>query len=343
MHLHIAGAVAAASTIIKVNASPGLVLAACLFLVAQTLIWFSSNAARTIVGFLFGEGLRETWRIIVAVGALTISLLGMHLTTRGFFLLCAGGVSAIIAVQVIAIVRNLPEAVRQATPARDVPAWVRRSLPMWSASFLDAASQYLEVMLLGALLSPIAAGGYFVAARLANAFAMIGGGMANYAASTIASLHYTQRRAELQLALRTIALVTAALVVGGVAAVLAGGDLLLLMFGRSYVDQYAVLAVLSVGTAIAALGGPAMYVLLLTGHESLYSTVVVIGLVLRCVALVIFTPLYGALAAATAWTISAVAMTIALNIVCCRLVGIDPSIMSIFGRVLRPSLGIDLR
>jgi O-antigen/teichoic acid export membrane protein len=172
---------------------------------------------------------------------------------------------------------------------------------------------------------------------------MLGGGMANYAASTIASLHYGQRRAELQQALRTIALVVAALVGIGIMVVLAGGDLLLLMFGRSYVDQYAILAVLSVGTAIAALGGPAMYALLLTGHERLYSTVVVIGLMLRYVALVIFTPMYGALAAATAWTASAVAMTIALNIVCRRLVGIDPSIMSVFGRVLLPKLGTDLR
>lgn len=336
--LAVAGAVAAASLLGR-GAAPGLVLAACLFLVVQTLIWFTSNAARTIVGFVFGEGLRETWRVMVALAALTIGLMGMRLTTESFFLLCVGAVSAIICLQVIAIVKSLPAGVRRARPTRDVAAWSRRSLPMWSGSLLDASGQYLEVMLLGLLLSPVAAGGYFVAARLANAFAMVAGGMANYAASTIASLYHENRRIELQQELRTIALTIAALVAVGAIAMFALGDVLLMMFGRSYVDQYPILAILSIGTAFAALGGPATYVLLLTGHESRYSIVVVIGLALRFVALVLFTPVFGPLAAATAWSISSVAMTIALSIVCRQLVGIDPSIMSGLGRLPQPALG----
>jgi O-antigen/teichoic acid export membrane protein len=336
-----AAGVVAVSFIIGIDASPGLIFAACLFLVAQSFIWFSSNAARTIVGFLFSDGVREVWRILVALGALVIALVGVQLTTQSFFWLCAGGVGVIVVVQIAAILKSLPEPVRRARSAWDVPTWTRRSLPMWSASFLDASSQYLEVMLLGALLSPVAAGGYFVAARLANAFAMVGGGMANYAASTIAALYAAQRRAELQQTLRIIALTTATLVAVGIVGVLAGGDLLLLMFGRAFVDQYTILAVLSVGTAFAALGGPAMYVLLLTGHESLYSTVVVIALVLRCSALLILTPIFGAPAAAIAWSTSTIAMTIALNIVCRRLVGIDPSIMSAFGRVPQPAPGAE--
>jgi O-antigen/teichoic acid export membrane protein len=340
----VATIVAVASIAIR-GAAPGLALAACFFLVAQTVVWFTSNAARTIVGFVFGESLREAWRIMVALAALTIGLIGIRLTTESFFVLCTGAVSAVICLQVVAVMRNLPEGVRRAKPARDVAEWTRRSLPMWSASLLDASSQYLEVILLGVLLSPIAAGGYFVAARLANAFAMVAGGMANYAASPIASLYHADRRTELQQELRTIAMTSAALVAVGVVAILGGGELLLLMFGRSYLDQYPVLAILSAGTAFTALGGPAMYVLLLTGHETLYSTVVVIGLALRFLALMVFTPVFGALAAATAWSVTAVAITIALNMVCRRLVGIDPSIMSVLGRPFQPAMGArrDLR
>ena len=69
--------------------------------------------------------------------------------------------------------------------------------------------------------------------------------------------------------------------------------------------------------------------MLFRSHETLYSRVVVAGLVVRCVALAVFVPIYGAMAAAAAWTLCLVATTIALNIVCRRLVGIDPSVMAL--------------
>ena len=81
--------------------------------------------------------------------------------------------------------------------------------------------------------------------------------------------------------------------------------------------------------AVAALGGPAMYVLLLTGHEALYSRVVVIGLVLRVVALVVLAPRFGAIAAAFSWSACLIGTTIALNAVCRRYVGIDPSVITL--------------
>jgi O-antigen/teichoic acid export membrane protein len=102
-----------------------------------------------------------------------------------------------------------------------------------------------------------------------------------------------------------------------------------MIFGKSYVDQHGILVVLSIGTAVAALGGPAMYVLLLTGHEALYSRVVVIGLVLRVVALVILAPRFGAIAAAFSWSACLIGTTIALNAVCRRSVGIDPSVITL--------------
>ena len=309
--------------------SPGLAVAACLFLIVQTVAWFSSNVARTVVGFLFGEGLRETWRIVVIVGASALALAKLQVTSTLMFTLCVVGVALMILVQFVAILRSLPPETRGIAPATNVATWTKRSMPMWAAAILDASSQYLEVILLGLLLSPVAAGGYFVAARLANVFAMIAGGMANYSATTIASLFFRGQHPELQQSLRTVSLTVAALVAAGLLIVFVGGDLLLMIFGKSYVDQHAILVVLSIGTAVAALGGPAMYVLLLTGHESLYSRVVVVGFVLRVVALLIFTPMFGAIAAAVAWTTTLIVTTIALNLVCRRLVGIDPSVMAL--------------
>jgi O-antigen/teichoic acid export membrane protein len=231
--------------------------------------------------------------------------------------------------QFVGILRSLPPETRRIAAAADVKVWAQRSLPMWAAAFLDASSQYLEVILIGLLLNPVAAGGYFVAARLANVFAMIAGGMANYSATTIASLFARGHRPELQQSLRMVSLTVVGLVAAGLLVVFLGGHFLLMIFGASYADQHAILVLLSAGTAVAALGGPAMYVLLLTGHESLYSKVVVVVLVLRVLALFVFTPTYGAIAAALAWSASLIVTTVALNLVCRRLVGIDPSVMSL--------------
>ena len=208
---------------------------------------------------------------------------------------------------------------------------------MWAAAVLDASSQYLDVILLGLLLNPVAAGGYFVAARLANVFAMIAGGMANYSATMIASLFFRGQHPELQQSLRSVSLTVAALVAAGLLVIFAAGGLLLRIFGNSYVDQHGILMVLSIGTSVAALGGPALYVLLLTDHESLYSRVVVVGLALRVTAVVIFVPTYGAIAAAIAWSATLIATTVALNLVCRRLVGIDPSVMALFDPASAPT------
>jgi O-antigen/teichoic acid export membrane protein len=324
-----AGCVAVGSSVVGWTNSSGLVVAACLFLIVQTMACFSSNLARTVVGFLLGESLREAWRIVVIVGALLLALGHFQVTMTKLFALCIAGVSLMILIQYVAIRRSLPPQMRGVAATTDVSAWVKRSLPMWAAAFLDASSQYLDVILLGLLLSPVAAGGYFVAARLANVFAMIAGGMANYSATPIASLFFTGHHPELQRSLRMVSLAVAALVVAGLAVIFVGGDLLLMIFGKSYVDQHGILVVLSIGTAVAALGGPAMYVLLLTGHEGWYSRVVVIGLVLRVIALVVLVPRFGAIAAAFAWSACLIGTTIALNAVCRRFVGIDPSVVTL--------------
>ena len=65
-----AACVAIGSGVARWASSPGLVIAACLFLIAQTMASFLSSLTRTVVGYLLGESLREAWRLVVIVGAL---------------------------------------------------------------------------------------------------------------------------------------------------------------------------------------------------------------------------------------------------------------------------------
>src|SRR5205814_1382300 len=52
----LAAGVAAVNAVMGWRTSSALIIAVCLFLVAQTLLLFIANAARTIIGFVFGEG-----------------------------------------------------------------------------------------------------------------------------------------------------------------------------------------------------------------------------------------------------------------------------------------------
>src|SRR5829696_6363950 len=126
--------------------------------------------------------------------------------------------------------------------------------------------------------------------------------------------------------LRALALIILALVIGCSAVILGGGDVLLSMFGSSYVGHYDLLAILILGTACSALAGPAPAVLLLTGQEVVYCGVVAAGLILRCSALAVLIVHLGDLGAAIASTGSVVATALALNYACRTLVCINPSV-----------------
>jgi O-antigen/teichoic acid export membrane protein len=135
-----AACVAIGSGVAGWASSPGLVAAACLFLIAQTMASFSSNLARTVVGYLLGESLREAWRLVVIVGALSLALIHLQVTMTTLFALCVIGVSLMVLIQYVVVRRSLPPQIRYVAPATDVSAWVKRSLPMWAAAFLDASS-----------------------------------------------------------------------------------------------------------------------------------------------------------------------------------------------------------
>jgi len=70
-------------------------------------------------------------------------------------------------------------------------------------------------VLIGLVVDPVAAGGYFVASRIANAFSMISGGLNSYSTRRISSDYYQGGTPALIGVLRTLGLVTAALVGAG--------------------------------------------------------------------------------------------------------------------------------
>jgi len=175
-----------------------------------------------------------------------------------------------------------------------------------------------------------------IATRITNVFAMISGSITIYATTQISSLFHADAKGDLQVILRSLAVISTIVVAATFAVILLGGKLLLSLFGTAYVASYPALIVLSVGASIGSLAGPAAYLLLLTGNEGAYPRIMGCGLTLRFALIAILGPLFGLMGAAIAWCVSAVVIALALVIASRRLVGLDPSLCSAFARTDRP-------
>lgn len=310
-----------------------LLIAACSFLLAQSLIAFCGQFARAAAGIVLGDAPRESmWRLIVVAVLAGHYVMGIGFGAPEFFFVATGAMVVAMAFQAWQVAPLLPQAVRQAKAEHDFRAWFPRALKMWLAAVLDTTGQYLEVVVIGVFLGPTVAGFYFVATRITNGFAMISASISSYASSQISTLFYSGAKADLQAMLRSLAVISAGLVGSGVLLIVAAGRLLLSAFGADYASAYPELLVLAAGGAMAALAGPAAHVLLLTGHEGTYPRIMLCGMVLRFGLIAVLGPTFGLMGAAIAWAVSACAIALALIIACCRLVGVDPSLRCIFAR-----------
>jgi O-antigen/teichoic acid export membrane protein len=313
------------------SVSLALVMAACAFLFAHSLVQFLGQFSRVAVGLVIGEIPRELmWRLIVVLFIAAHHALHFEFDATDFFLAAAGALAIVIAFQMWQAARAVPASVKHAASERETAEWLPRSFKMWLSALMDTTGQYLEVVVIGLFLGPAAAGFYFVATRITNVFAMIAGSISVYATPQISALFYKNAKHELQGILTSLALIGAILVGGALATIVVFGKLLLWAFGAAYVAAYPALIVLATGAAVGALAGPATHVLLLTGYEGSYPRIMGATLLLRFGLIAILAPTYGLMGAVAAWGISAVLMTAALIIACRRLVGLDPSLIHAF-------------
>jgi O-antigen/teichoic acid export membrane protein len=305
-------------------------VAVAAFLFTQTLLHYASSLTRAVRGVFHSEPNRElTWRLPVVVSVGWALFSGGETSIASFFAVAAAGQVAALLFQSIAIGNGLPATIRGARAEYAGGDWTRRSAAMTTAAMAEAANQYADVVLIGALAGPVASAGYFVAARIASVFPMLTSGLHNYSASRIAELYYGGRAHELQRLLARVmilALTLVAVLMGLIAVV---GPWLLSLFGAQYRDEYAILMLLAGVSAFTTLMGPGSMMMLTMGHERLYLKLVVGALAVRIAALVALVPSFGILGAAIAVGIAIVPFTGLVAWLCARDTGVDPSALSI--------------
>lgn len=327
---------AAAAVVMAIGGVRGdstlLLVSVAVFMGVNSGLMLGSQIARSVVGILMGEGNREFfWRILVVAVLLAMLLGGGIITPAQLFALMAAAMFGGLIVQIVAILRNLPR-------MRDIPAsyerkrWKASGFRFWLSSILEAANQYFDVILIYWMLDPVMAGIYFAASRLANVFAMLSAALYTFAARRLPSLYFSRQHDEFEHTLILMAEVTALCVASGLLIIWVGAPYLLGLFGPHFVTQQWTLIVLAVGTAIQAAGGPAAAIIQLTGHERAYVPVVAGNVVLRLIGFFVLIPWLGVLGAALSATVSLTLATVALNMLCRRWTGVDPSILVLFRR-----------
>lgn len=317
---------------INENIAPATLYAAAAFLFMQTALHYSSHSSRVLSGVVVSESNREiTWRIILLLVVLWAAVTG-GLTPARFFFAAAIGMCVAVSIQSLAARRvfgSLPAAKASEADAR---IWISRAGVMWLSAVLEAASQYADVMLIGYFASPAIAGDYFVAARIANVFLMIGSGLNNYVFSHTANLFFSGQIDRLQQLLRLVISMAMAFLVPALLFVVVMGGWILTLFGERHAADYPTLMTLTLASFTMALCGPTSVILLMTGKERLYSKTIALAIAVRLPMTALLSTLYGANGAAAAWALVNAPLAIGLAFICKRACGVDPSALSIFQR-----------
>jgi len=306
-----------------------LILAVSAYTAVNAGLMLGSQVARSLVSILMGEGNREFfWRVSVVLFLLVMMTGHRLLDPAELIAVMTLAMSVGLGAQIVAVARALPD-FRSTAASSETSRWRSSALHFWVASILEAANQYFDVILVYWMLDPATAGIYFAASRLANIFAMLSAALYSFGARRLPSLYFSKNHQEFERTLRLMAEVTALSVVGGLLLIWIGGPHLLNLFGPHFAAQHWVLIVLAIGTAFQAAGGPSAAILQLTGHERIYVPVVAANVALRLIGFLVLIPWLGVLGAAISATVSLALATIALNILCRRRTGVDPSILAL--------------
>jgi O-antigen/teichoic acid export membrane protein len=319
--------------------APLLSLSVTLYLVALSVVMTTSHLVRTALGVGIGDGFGN---LLLVIPPILYLLFGLACGNKAeidtlFTLMAAGGSSAII-IHLALMWRRIHDRFPNfmvCKAAWDLPRWRARSFKLWISNALEASNQYVDVLIIGTLMDPSVAGAYFVTTRLANAFAMATDAIHMFSTRHIPDLYYRRQFGQLDTLLDSVAGVTLAVLLGGMIVILGSGHWLLMAFSAAYVPYYGALAVLSFGMAAVAAAGPSGSILMLTGHEGRYLSIIGATVLIRTIGFLVLIPLFGVMGAVAATTLSFVAMALMLRTSAKSVAGIDGSVLRLVTKFRR--------
>lgn len=210
--------------------------------------------------------------------------------------------------------KKLPIETRNIAPETNYKQWFQMALPMLLLSGMNVILSQTDIIMIGILSGPDAAGIYGAASRVSSLAAFGLTAVSAILAPVIAELFSTGKRESLQKILtqsaRGIFIFTA--IISG--ALLMSGSWILNLFGNGFTEGYTPLAILLSGQLVNAIAGPVGFVMTMTGHHQQAAWIIGISAASNILLNIILIPLYGIAGAAIATAITMIAWNIAMLI-----------------------------
>ncbi|QDU63292.1 Polysaccharide biosynthesis protein [Planctomycetes bacterium Pan216] len=210
------------------------------------------------------------------------------------------------------------------------------ALPMWGAGVIAAATQYLDVVLLGLFLSPSDTGPYFAAARLATLLNLVLMASNMISAPTISRYFHSGDHVSLRRSLRYIVAAIAIPTTSLFFAFVAFGDQLLELFGSGYAHAYIPLLLLSAGFTVNALCGPTGYLLQMAGQEWTYLRIMASTYLGTIAFQLVAIPLFGMIGASLGTLLGFSVWNLWSRHVSVELLRLDPTVYTFFTQPCTP-------
>jgi O-antigen/teichoic acid export membrane protein len=312
-----------------VESTPVVSLAAiALFMITQAVALVATAMCRAMSDYVRSDIPNEfVWRVFVLVSIIACLVGGVELRADYFLFAATLGSALSTAFQIVVMIRVMPEDTRRARGVVAVGELFRDSIAYLGAAATGTTTQYAEVIVIGAFLSPVEAGAYFAATRFANVFAMVSTGVSAYALNRIAKFYFERQVERLRALHRETMTIVAAGGLAMYAFVVIAGRPLLGLFGADYRSEYGTLVFLATGAFAMSLTGQAAMALLATGHQRRFTAYQVLNIVARMGCIVLGGRLGGSAGAAFGAMVSILPFAALLVAANRRLLRADPSVL----------------
>lgn len=259
--------------------------------VARGFGWY---ALSTVPGFILRP-------VLIMTGAGLARLSGLPLDAVTVLALVVLSSIVVLIVQALLLRARLP---KKAAPAATTPErrrfWLLASVLMMPAMTAEELFVWIDVLILGFLVSPDQASLYFAAQRSLSLAAFVQYGFMLVAARGFSLSLASADRAGLQARITRSTNATFWLTIPSVALTLAAGYPLLHLFGPAFVSAYPCLVLLGLAYIVRAATGQAAELLVVQGRYRLSLAIVSISVAACLGLMLLLVPLYGITGAAAA-------------------------------------------
>lgn len=240
-------------------------------------------------------------------------------------------ICAFIAGMVI-LFKHLPAEVKTASPEYESKRWLKAAMILSFLGAIHVVNKEIRTLMLGQLASIEEVGIYTVAMRGAELIVLPINVINAVVASKFASLYANKDMDGLQRVLTQSTRVMLLISIPCAAVLIGFSDLILGIFGESFLAGKTTLAIMCIGSVISCGIGSVGLLLTMTGHESLAAKAIIYSLIANVVLNLILIPLWGVEGAAISSAVCLIMLTLCYAWWVYRVLGLMPFPFGRFGK-----------